>query len=108
MLDPQTILDYVQGVGRVAKTVCDAIDGARGFGPQQQGVMKLREAVGSIKADMIVYKVLITSMMKDTKPDGPFTFTVFINPCVCSAWLALYMHSQQTVCNITDRMEWMQ
>jgi len=106
MLDPQIILGHVQGVGVAAKTVCRAIDRAQGFEQEEpHGLANLRQGVGSIKSDMIVYKVLITSMKNDTKPNGPSTFTTFITKCVWSVRLALYMHSQQTVCDITDRTD---
>jgi len=82
MPDPQTALCRVQGVGEAAKTVCHAIDRAQGFGHEEQRCLaNLRQGVGSIKSDMIVYKVLITSMKNDTKPNGLSTFTTFINRC---------------------------
>lgn len=106
MLDPQTILNHVQSVAVAAKTVCHAIDRAHGFEhEEQQGLVNLRQGVGSIKSDMIVYNVLITSMKNETKPTGSSTFTL-IDKYVWTTRLALlYMHSQQTVRNITDRTD---
>lgn len=110
MLDPQTILNHVQSVAVAARTVCHAIDRAHGFEhEEQQGLANLRQGVGSIKSDMMVYKVLITSMKNDTKPTGPSTFTLLINKYVWTTPLALlYIYSQQTICNITDRTDRMQ
>ena len=83
MLDPQTILGLVQGVGGAAKVLCDSIDRSQGFEHEEAlALQNLRQGVETIKSDTIVYKVLITAMKNDTKPNGQSTFAIFINKCV--------------------------
>ena len=97
MLDPKTILDIVLGVSGAAKTVCDAIDKAQESERDAQHTLKeLRQGVESLKSDTMVYKVLITAMQNDTKPDGQSTFVVFINKYVPNARAAcIDTHSRQ-------------
>ena len=86
MLDPGTILVLVQGVGAAAKMACDAIDNVKSLDLVLKNALQdLRQGIDALKSDMMVYKVLITTMQSDTNPNGPSVFETFIQESVLSA-----------------------
>jgi hypothetical protein len=83
MLGPQMILGLLQGVSGAAKTVCDAVDRAYQLEREEQkAVQDLRQGVESLKSDTMVYKVLITAMLNDGRPNAPSPFAIFMSKCV--------------------------
>ena len=91
MLDPETILDLVQGVGAAAKMACDAIDKVKGLDLEVKNALQdLRRGIDGFKSDTMVYKVLITAMQNDTNPNGRSVFDTFIQKSVWSARVNLF------------------
>jgi hypothetical protein len=83
MLDLQVILGLLHGVSKAAKSICDAVDGAYPLEREEQkAVQDLRQGVESLKSDTMVYKVLITAMVNDGRPNAPSPFAIIMNKCV--------------------------
>ena len=96
---PETLLSLVKSVDSAARRACDAIDEQ---GPHHEVLQDLRQAIQSLKSDMMRYKVFITTMKDDTNPYGPSAFAIFISTYVRSARVT-HLHSQYTVCNLQTR-----
>ena len=83
MLDPGTILALVQGVGTAAKMACDAIDKVKALDHEVKNALQdLRQGIDGLKSNTMVYKVLITAMENDIKPNGRSVFETFIQKSV--------------------------
>ena len=105
MLDPETILDLVQGVGAAAKMACDAIDNAKGLDLEVKNALQdLRRGIDGFKSDTMVYKVLITAMQNDTNPNGRSVFDTFIQKSVWSARVNLVTLTANDL-QFTDRLD---
>ncbi len=108
MLDPGTILSLVQCVGSAAKRARDAIDKVHGLDHGVKSALQdLRQGIESLKADTMVYKVLITAMQNDTNPNGPSVFATFIQKYVWSAWENIFALTANGL-QFTDRLDKMQ
>jgi len=77
--DPGSILALVKSIGEAARVVWDATDKAFELEREEQGALKdLRKAVESLKSDIVVYGILVTTMVNDTYPNGLEPLTLFI------------------------------
>lgn len=77
----ESIMDIMETVLADTKSACDAIDKALALElDQRQGLKDLRKAIENIKADTMVYKILITAMQTDSI-NGRSPFAVFIHRC---------------------------
>ena len=105
MLDPETILDLVQGVGAAAKMACDAIDKVKGLDLEVKNALQdLRQGIDSLRSDTMVYKVLITAMQNDTNPDERSGFETFIQKSVWRARVNIFTLTAYDL-QFTDRLD---
>ena len=105
MLDPETILALVQGVGAAAKMACDAIDKVKGLDLEVKNALQdLRQGIDSLGSDTMVYKVLITAMQNDTNPDGRSGFETFIQKSVWRARVNIFTLTAYDL-QFTDRLD---
>jgi hypothetical protein len=63
--------------------VLDAVERAKQLEhDEKKAVEGLSQAVENIKSDTMVYKVLITAMLNDSRPDALTPTAIFLNKCV--------------------------